>query len=88
MSENKYPANMAEEVEVAYSDAQWDGCSSESCWASAMAVANAFEVEGKGREVSSSNDGERFPSDYPSVEFEFVDGSSCSVTYGDVFVSR
>ena len=72
----------AQDVEQAYDAAQYENCSSEGCYALAIAAAHEFG----GVEIYNSNDGSRTISFAPTRTFEFDDSSSVQVTYGGVYV--
>ena len=74
--------NKAEKVEQVYDDAHYENCSSEGCYA--LAVAAAHELGGIEIYNSNSNNGSK--SFAPTVEFEFDDASSVQITYGGVFL--
>ena len=74
--------NKAEQVAMAYNDAQWDNYESESCYAYAIAEAHALG----GIETYNSNDENTSFSFAPTRTFEFDDQSVAEVTYGSVFV--
>ena len=72
----------AQDVEQAYDAAQWENCSSEGCYA--LAIAAAHELGGV--EIYNSNDGNSSISFAPTRTFQFDDKSSAQVTYGGVYV--
>ena len=74
--------NKAEKVEQVYDDAHYENCSSEGCYALAVAAAHEFG----GVEIYNSNDGNHTISFAPTRTFEFDDSSSAQITYGGVFV--
>ena len=72
----------AQEVEQAYDAAQYENCSSEGCYALAIAAAHEFG----GVEIYNSNDGNGSKSFAPSRTFVFDDGSSAYIMCGGVYV--
>ena len=72
----------ASKVVFVYDDAQFDGESNGTCYASAVWTARELG----GVEIANSNDESRIKSCYPIITFEFDDGSSVEVTYGSAFL--
>ena len=71
----------ASDIEQAYNVAAALNCSSEGCYALAVAAAHKLG----GIEITNSNDDQHTVSFAPSRTFEFDDASSAYVTYGGVF---